>query len=108
MWMRDKEKHTNLPISVLKDIQVEGWCGYNNLYIDMDVSDPAVFLRLSPLRSKGLWRRLVARCGSVHPETDGLCLGIGPGDFDPAGVSTLGWRIRLRRTNPHAVASQRG
>jgi hypothetical protein len=62
---------------------------------------------LSPLRAEGLWRRLVARCGSVHPDAYGVCLGLEPGGSDPAGLSSLGRRT-LGPADPDAIASQRG
>src|SRR3989339_546690 len=80
MW--DKVKHANLPICVLKDIQMEGWHEYNDLYIDMDDSGSAVFPRLHRSRSADL-SGSGHRLGLVHRPTHdhrhrALCRSEGP------------------------------
>ena len=42
--MNRKQKHTNLPMIVMKHLQHEGWYEYGKYYIDMEVPYPALFV----------------------------------------------------------------
>ena len=52
--MDHKQKHTNLPMIVMTKLQHGGWYEYGKYYIDMDVSDPALFVEFYDPRRKNL------------------------------------------------------
>ena len=67
--MNHKQKHTNLPMIVMKQLQHGGWYEYGKYYIDMDVSYPALFVEFYGSRRKNL-HPTAQRMDSLHRPAD--------------------------------------
>ena len=61
--MNHKQKHTNLPMIIMTQVQHGGWYEYGKYYIDMDVPDPLHSMPESPQAC--LW-------GEWHPAKQGF------------------------------------
>src|SRR3989304_3044221 len=67
--MNRKQKHTNLPMIVMKQSQHGGWYEYGKYYIDMDVPDPLLFVEFYQSGRKNL-SSTAQRMDFVHRAAD--------------------------------------